>query len=68
MHEEGNAPRQVEAWSRRNRFTDRPSRSRPLSDAARLLRSVSREAHLGPYETSYDIRDGYGVDRPIIQP
>jgi hypothetical protein len=68
MNEEGDAPRQTETWSRRNRFADRPSRSRPLSDAARLRRSVSRDAYLGPYETSYDIRDGYGTERPIIQP
>jgi len=67
MSEERNVPRQIEPWSRRNRY-DRPSRSRPLSDAARLLRGAARDAHLGPYETSYDIRDGYGTERPIIQP
>jgi hypothetical protein len=68
MFEERDTPRRVEPWSRRNRFGDRPSRARPLSDAARMLRGVSRDTYLGPYETSYDIRDGYGTERPIIQP
>lgn len=68
MNDEGNAPRHIDAWSRRNRFADRPSRSRPLSDAARMRRSASRDPHLGPYETMYDIREGYGTERPIIEP
>jgi hypothetical protein len=60
-------PRQPETWSRRpNRA--RPSRNRPLSDAARVLRSSAREGRLGPYETRYEIHDGYGVDRAIIEP
>jgi hypothetical protein len=68
MQEERTTPGQGEYWSTYNRIAYRPSRSRPLSDAARLRRSVTRESRLGPYETSYDIRDGYGLDRPIIQP
>jgi len=42
-------------------FSGRSSRSRPLSDAARLLRESMREQRLGPYETRYDVRNGYGV-------
>ena len=54
--------------SRRRRSDSRPSRARPLSDAARILRSTSREVEVGPYETRYDIRNGYGRERPIVRP
>lgn len=65
MREE-RTPRQPETWSRRP-SRSRPSRSRPLSDAARALRATAREGRLGPYETQYEIQDGYGMDRPILE-
>jgi hypothetical protein len=63
---EERTPRQT-GTTRRTR-PNRPSRARPLSDAAHMRRSTAREAYLGPYETRYDIRDGYGMERPIVRP
>jgi hypothetical protein len=60
-------PRQPETWSRRPTRA-RPSRNRPLTDAARMLRSSARDGRLGPYETRYEIQDGYGLDRAIVEP
>jgi hypothetical protein len=42
------------------------ARKKPLTAAARAAARADRE--LGPYETRYDIRHGYGVERMIIQP
>jgi hypothetical protein len=41
------------------------SRQRPLSSANRVR---SQQPELGPYETRYDIREGYEAGRTVIRP
>lgn len=44
------------------------ARRRPLSAAADVADRLFRERTLGPYETTYDVAHGYGVERTIIRP
>ncbi len=41
------------------------ARRQPLSTARA---AADAERALGPYETSYDVQHGYGIERTIIQP
>jgi hypothetical protein len=43
------------------------ARRQPLS-SARAAADFERATALGPYETSYDVQHGYGIERTIIQP
>jgi len=54
-------------WRRNGRGGYAASRKRPLSIASRTI-AVGREQPLGPYETRYDIRIGYELERNLIRP
>lgn len=43
------------------------ARRQPLS-TARAAADSERGPALGPYEISYDVQHGYGIERTIIQP